>query len=209
MQKNFLIQSEIFTEVIIYKYFLQETQLLLVSVRLQTLVLFFLCFSGFCEFQCPFYKNTIGIFYFILAWRENHKIENILTLNYSNYQILIIKFTYFQKICNKKIAHSCNHAQFFKKHLIETNLRKLQLEWKGEVCFAVKALLFKLCCFSSILARTREIRILNFIEIVKNFSIKESVVTSKFVLLSFYLHFLALLYKQLRIKEVSNHFKIY
>ena len=27
-------------------------------VRLRTSVLFFLCFLGFCEFQCPFYENN-------------------------------------------------------------------------------------------------------------------------------------------------------
>ena len=63
-----------YSKVIIYQHFLQETQLLLVFVRLKTLVLFFLCFSPFCEFQCPFHKNTfaltclMGMFYFILVW---------------------------------------------------------------------------------------------------------------------------------------------
>ena len=43
-------------------------------VRFQTLVLLFLCFSAFCEFQCHFYDNTfaltfiMGMFYFILVW---------------------------------------------------------------------------------------------------------------------------------------------
>ena len=63
-----------YSKVIICQHFLQETYLLLVFVRLKTLVLFFLCFSPFCEFQCPFHKNTfaltylMGMFYFILVW---------------------------------------------------------------------------------------------------------------------------------------------
>ena len=47
---------------------------LLVCVRFQTLVLFLLYYSEYCEFQCLFYKNTffltftIEISYFILLW---------------------------------------------------------------------------------------------------------------------------------------------
>ena len=47
-----------FTEVIIYQHFQQVTYHLLVFVRLQTLVVYFLCFLAFCEFQCHFYKKT-------------------------------------------------------------------------------------------------------------------------------------------------------
>ena len=54
---------------------------MLVFIRLQTLVLFFLCFSAFCEFQCLFCKKTfvltfsMGIFYFILVWRGVKSIK--------------------------------------------------------------------------------------------------------------------------------------
>ena len=63
-----------FNIVIIYQHFLQETKSLLVSVRLQTAVLLFLCFSAFCELQCLFYMNAFAltfimrIFYFIVVW---------------------------------------------------------------------------------------------------------------------------------------------
>ena len=49
----------------------------IVFVRLQTLVLFFLSSPGFCEFQCPFCKNTFikGMFYFKLVWRKLKSIK--------------------------------------------------------------------------------------------------------------------------------------
>ena len=65
----------LFTEIVIYQCFLQETSLLLNFVRLQSLVLlFFSFFSVFCKFQSPLYKDTlvltfiIEIFYFTLVW---------------------------------------------------------------------------------------------------------------------------------------------
>ena len=71
--KFFWIWHEFFTEVIIYQHLQQVTYLLLAFVRLEILVLFFLCFMNFCESQCHFYNNTfiltfiMGIFYFILV----------------------------------------------------------------------------------------------------------------------------------------------
>ena len=47
-----------FTEAIIYQHVQQVTYHLLVFVRLQTLVVYFLCFLAFCEFQCHFYIKT-------------------------------------------------------------------------------------------------------------------------------------------------------
>ena len=51
-------------------------QVLLIFVRLQTLALFFRCFSPFYKFQRLFYKYFFAltfimeIFYFALAWRR-------------------------------------------------------------------------------------------------------------------------------------------
>ena len=81
-----------FTEVII-QYFLQVTELLLVFVRLQTLVLFFLCFLAFCEFQCHFYDTASfnyvlvltfikGIFHFGLEGVKTHQILTFLLSYY-------------------------------------------------------------------------------------------------------------------------------
>ena len=64
--KTFWIWCGIFNEVIIYQHFQQVT--------LQTLVVFFICFSTFCEFQCHFYRNTFVltfiIKYFTSFWFE-------------------------------------------------------------------------------------------------------------------------------------------
>ena len=57
--KRFECEVTFFTEVIIYQRFQQVTYLLLVFVWLQTSVVFFLCFSVFCELQCHFYKKTL------------------------------------------------------------------------------------------------------------------------------------------------------
>ena len=70
-----------FTDAIICQHFLQETQVLHIFVRLKTLVLFFICFLAFCEFQCLLYKNTffltfiMGISYFVLACRRLKTIK--------------------------------------------------------------------------------------------------------------------------------------
>ena len=73
---------QFFTEVITYQHFQHVTYLLLVFARLQILVVFFLCFSALCEFQCHFYKNTFfclniyyKIFYLILVWRGLKSIK--------------------------------------------------------------------------------------------------------------------------------------
>ena len=73
-------------------------------VRFQTLVLFLLWFSAFCEFQCHFYKNTFNIyyeiFYFILVWRglKSIKLETCFF-----FYPPPTKLQY-------KIIHSCNYA---------------------------------------------------------------------------------------------------
>ena len=60
-KKDFEYDVMLFNEIIRYQHFLQEIWLLLVLVTLQTLVLFFLCFSAFCEFQCLniYYGNIL------------------------------------------------------------------------------------------------------------------------------------------------------
>ena len=86
-----------FAEVIIYQFFRQETWFLLVFVTLQILVLFFLCFSAFSEFQCAFCNTFVltfitGIFYLILVCRVLKSIqlkENVFS-------------THFQQIYNTK-----------------------------------------------------------------------------------------------------------
>ena len=65
-----------FTEVIT-QHFLQITYILLAFVILQTLILFFLCFSAICEFQCRFYKNIYYgnvLLHFGLKEAKIHKI---------------------------------------------------------------------------------------------------------------------------------------
>ena len=49
----------------IYQHFLQETSLSIDFVRLQTLVLFFLCFPTFCKFKCLFYNNTFVLIFIL------------------------------------------------------------------------------------------------------------------------------------------------
>ena len=70
-----------FNNVIIYQHFLQEIELLLVFVRLQTLVLFFHCFLAFCKFQKHFFINmyygNISL-QFGLVVVEIHKIKEML-----------------------------------------------------------------------------------------------------------------------------------
>ena len=113
-RKTFWMQCDFFIDVIICQYFLQETYLLLVFVRLKTLVLFFLCFLAFCEFQCLFYKNTfvltffMGMFYFILIWKGLKTIRLKMILM-------------FPATLQQKIIHPCNYAWFFTKQLIVTN----------------------------------------------------------------------------------------
>ena len=66
-----------FTEGIIYQHFQQATYLLLVIVRLQTLVIFFLCLLAFSKFQCPFYQSTFVLTFmkyfksFWFGWGQN------------------------------------------------------------------------------------------------------------------------------------------
>ena len=70
----FEYDMKFFTGAIKCPHFLPETYHFFVFVGLKALVLFYLCFSSFYEFQCFFHKNSsvltfiIGLFYFILAW---------------------------------------------------------------------------------------------------------------------------------------------
>ena len=74
--KTFECDMTFITKVIIYQHFQQVTYLLLVFVRVQTLVVFFLCFSAFCKFQFHFYQTTFVLTfimkYFTSSWFEGH-----------------------------------------------------------------------------------------------------------------------------------------
>ena len=80
-----------FTEAIIYQHFQQVTYLPIDFVKLQTLVVFFLCFSAFSEFQCHFHKNTFFLTFimkYLLHFRlkgvKIHKIRKKYFLQTSN-----------------------------------------------------------------------------------------------------------------------------
>ena len=76
VMKTFECDVTFFTKVIIYQHFQQVTYLLLVFVRLQTLVVVFLCFSAFCKFQFHFYQTTFVLKfvmkYFTSSWFEGY-----------------------------------------------------------------------------------------------------------------------------------------
>ena len=115
---------------------MQATLLLLAFVKLQTLMLFFLCFSAFCEFQCHFYKNKFFIYYgnillhFSLEGFKIHKIFSLATSNkfaIKNNRLMQMSLTFHETLIktNRKYEN-------FKARLSSfSGIKKRKLERKG------------------------------------------------------------------------------
>ena len=102
-----------FTDAIICQHFLQETQVLHIFVRLKTLVLFFICFLAFYEFQCLLYKNTfvltfiMGISYFVLAWRRLKTIKLKQSMFFYQPPVSFFVFNFNSRKTKQIVSSSC------------------------------------------------------------------------------------------------------
>ena len=121
-------------EFIIYQHFsaggLLGFYLFLLDFKLQFnfiffIIIIFFCFSAFCEFQCPFYKNTfvltfiVGIFYFISVWRGLKSIKLLsVHINFqyrlnSHTNLFIVTYYLFSTIALLILSHLQFHCFFF------------------------------------------------------------------------------------------------